>query len=169
MTIYLVSTKWYNMTPEQREKELWKAADERKAEDAADQWTEKSSGPACDWPEWVSALVMKTDKRFIWDSLGREYKIGYHSREEAEAARIKFVSALEGYVADPAHDQEKAWYVANHFNVNVRALTDEALEMDLEIADSLELAKKKDYLGWLLLAGAVVVMAAATAAAIWLW
>ena len=39
----------------------------------------------------------------FWDALGREYKIGYHSREEAEDARNKLVSALEQYVADKTH------------------------------------------------------------------
>lgn len=142
-TIFRVEKKFYHMTSNERAAALDAIAAKAKAKIAENQWDEGQSHAPCDWPDWLIAIIEGMSPRFKWDTLNGEYKIAYGSEQEADKAASEFKARLEAYVGDPEHAAEKEWYLKEKLILRVRPLTNEALDLDEELRDSVEEAHRE--------------------------
>jgi alkanesulfonate monooxygenase SsuD/methylene tetrahydromethanopterin reductase-like flavin-dependent oxidoreductase (luciferase family) len=76
-----------------------------------------------------------------WDTENGEFKASFESEALAEAAAKAFLAAITDYVNASGRDEEKKWFDQQKFAVRVRPITDEYMELDWELADSLEEAE----------------------------
>jgi hypothetical protein len=141
ISVSRIRTDLYAMSSEERIAYLEKVEAEYKATHKPNEWSEDSAIPekACDWPEWIIEIIKSINKRFIWDSMNEEWKVGYPSQEEADKAGLRLRKEIEKFVDLPGNEDEEKWYRSGHLAIRSRQLNEEALEADSELAEQVTL------------------------------